>query len=137
ERQDIVYLKVPVLSRFARNILALEIRSSIRIGLIEIIRTIFRITSISDIGRNFLSLSLKLPLKIKSQVHSQILFILLRNTGRTRPSIRHVEITIINIRTSIIITNTYIRAQAKRSFRCSIPIGTESKRMVYSLSVIL
>src|SRR5690606_576470 len=85
ERQDIVYLKVPVLSRFARNILALEIRSSIRIGLIEIIRSIFRITSISDIGRDFLSLPLKLPLKIKSQVHSQILFILLRNTGRTRP----------------------------------------------------
>src|SRR5690606_37392804 len=77
ERQNIIYLKIPVLSGFTRYILALEIRTTIGIGLMKIICSIFRIIPIRNISGNLLAFSFKFLLKIKSYIYSQIFFVLL------------------------------------------------------------
>src|SRR5690606_24979130 len=68
--QNIIQLKIPILSGFTRHILTLERSTSVGIGLIKIIRSVFRIIAIGDVGGNFLSFSFKLLLKVKGYIHS-------------------------------------------------------------------
>src|SRR5690606_81290 len=77
ERQNIIYLKIPVLSGLTRYILASEIRTIIGIGLMKIICPIFRIVTIRNISGNLFSLSFEFLFKIKGYIHAQIFFVLL------------------------------------------------------------